>query len=268
MAPISLTQALRHEYVDLFNSCAIPEKHAPQVEKAVAGLLTHQARYQALAGPLGIPWQVIAVIHAMESSQNFSKHLHNGDPLTARTVREPAGRPKTGQPPFTWEHSATDALAIKKLGPTTDWSLAGTLYQLERYNGFGYRLYHPHVLSPYLWGLSTHYICGKYTEDSTWSDTAVSKQCGAAVMLRRLAEKGLISFVSAPSPAPTATPLAPSHATTPPDSSEEQERVTALQIWLNTFPDIFVKVDGIPGDLTSAAYRKVTGFYLPGDPRA
>jgi hypothetical protein len=27
------------------------------VEKAVAGLLTHQARYQALGDTLGIPWQ-------------------------------------------------------------------------------------------------------------------------------------------------------------------------------------------------------------------
>ncbi len=268
MATVSLTQALRREYADLFDSCVIPAKHAPLVEKAVAGLLTHQARYQALGDTLGIPWQVIAVIHAMESSQNFSMHLHNGDPLTARTVQEPPGRPKTGTPPFTWEESATDALAFKKLKPGTDWSLAGTLYQLERYNGFGYRLYHPHVLSPYLWSFSTHYASGKYTGDGVWSNSAVSKQCGAATMLRRLAEKNLIAFADTPEPAPTDAPLAPRHAKTLSDSAEEQDTVTALQIWLNTFPGIFVKVDGIPGDLTSEAFRKVTGRYLPGDPRA
>lgn len=268
MATIPLTHSLRREYENLFNSCAIPEKHAAQVEKAVAGLLTHQTRYLALADALGIPWQIIAVIHAMECSQNFSKHLHNGDPLTARTVKEPPGRPKTGEPPFTWEQSATDALAYKKLSPDTDWSLAGTLYQIERYNGFGYRLHHPHVLSPYLWSFSNHYTCGKYIKDGVWSDTAVSQQCGAAVMLRRLAEKNLIVFADTPGPEPTDAPLAPRHARTLPDSAEEQEKVTALQIWLNSFPGIFVKVDGIPGDLTSEAFRKVTGHYLPGDPRA
>jgi hypothetical protein len=41
-----------------------------------------------------------------------------------------------------------------------------------------------------------------------------------------------------------------------------------LQKWLNTFDGIFVKVDGVPGDRTSNAFKKVTGVYLPGDPRA
>ncbi len=268
MATLPLTHSLRREYVDLFNFCAIPEKHAAQVETAVAGLLAHQTRYLALADILGIPWQIIAVIHAMESSQNFSRHLHNGDPLTARTVQEPPGRPKTGTPPFTWEESAIDALTFKKLNADTDWSLAGTLYQLERYNGFGYRLHHPHVLSPYLWSFSNHYTSGRYVADSTWSDTAVSKQCGVAVILRRMAEKNLIAFADTAGPEPTDAPLVPRHAKTLSDSAEEQEKVTALQLWLNSFPGIFVKVDGIPGDLTSEAFRKATGYYLPGDPRA
>jgi len=45
------------------------------------------------------------------------------------------------------------------------------------------------------------------------------------------------------------------------------ERVKELQNWLNTFPGIFVKPDGIPGFMTSDAYKKVTGSFLPGDPR-
>jgi hypothetical protein len=36
---------------------------------------------------------------------------------------------------------------------------------------------------------------------------------------------------------------------------------------LNTYPGIFLKVDGITGPKTSDAYRRVTGLYLPGDPR-
>jgi len=76
---------------------------------------------------------------------------------------------------------------MRGLGAKTDWSLAGMLYQLEGYNGWGYRLHHPHVLTPYLWSFSNHYTSGKYVAGGTWSDIAASKQCGAAVLLRRLA---------------------------------------------------------------------------------
>src|SRR4029077_17378517 len=100
----------------------------------------------------------------------------------------------SGQPPFTWEESATDALRLKKLDKVTDWNLPRTLYQLEAYNGFGYRLRHPEVLTPYLWSFSDHYTQGQYVADGTFSSTAVSKQCGAAVLLRRMAELGVIEF--------------------------------------------------------------------------
>jgi len=40
-----------------------------------------------------------------------------------------------------------------------------------------------------------------------------------------------------------------------------------LQRWLNTFPGIFSKVDGVPGGRKVNAYRQVTGSNLPGDPR-
>lgn len=201
MARVVLTPALRGEYSQLFDSCRIRPERGDEVESLVKQLLNNQPRYEKVAEALGIPWSFIAVIHNMESSQSFHKHLHNGDPLTARTVQEPPARPKSGSPPFTWEQSAADALQLKRLGADTDWSLAGTLYQLERYNGFGYRLYHPHVLSPYLWGFSNHYSSGKYVADGTWSDSAVSKQCGAAVLLRVAWSNSPISRVLPPAAA-------------------------------------------------------------------
>ncbi len=97
----------------------------------------------------------------MEASQNFTRHLHNGDPLTARTRQVPAGRPRTGNPPFTWEASATDALTLDGFNSWTDWTVAGALFKLERFNGSGYRLYHPQVKSPYLWSFSNHYTEGQ-----------------------------------------------------------------------------------------------------------
>ena len=268
MAKVSFTQTLSKEYENLFNGCLVRPERMDAVESIIAKLQENKDRYQNVGGNLSIPWFFVAVIHNMESGLNFNRHLHNGDPLSKRTVNVPAGRPKKGKPPFTWEESASDALTMKGLERKTDWSLAGTLYQLERYNGWGYRLYHSHVLSPYLWSFSNHYRSGKYISDGTWSDVAVSKQCGAAVLLRRMAELDQIDFPDQPGLIHDAALLICHYAMT---KSEDQAVVTSveeLQRWLNTFPGIFVKIDGIPGNRTSEAYKRVTGFYLPGDPRA
>lgn len=267
MPTIQFTDALRKEYENLFNSCIIRPEFIDPVDETIAKLQANKQRYQNVSESLGIPWGFIAVIHNMEASLNFSKHLHNGDPLTARTLQVPAGRPVSGNPPFTWEESATDALSMKKLGSQTDWSLAGTLYQLERYNGWGYRLYHQHVLTPYLWGYSNLYKSGKYVADGTWSDVAVSKQCGSAVLLRRMAENGQIEFTDQPAPHPGTPPVVLGYSIHKSTDPYVVKHAEDLQKWLNTFPGIFVKIDGVPGDRTSDAYKKVTGAYLPGDPR-
>lgn len=267
MATVPFSPALRKEYETLFNTCEIRPAGAAGVQRIVDELVSNSGPYQEVEATLGIPWFFVAAIHNMESSLNFKAHLHNGDPLTRRTVQEPKGRPKNGQPPFTWQESAIDALALKGLGSRTDWSLAGMLYQLERYNGFGYRIYHPHVRSPYLWCQSNHYTSGKYVRDGVWSDTAVSKQCGAAVLLRRLAEMGQIEFQDQPLSVSDHSPLVCRYSATKPDDPTVLAQAKIIQNWLNTYPGIFLKVDGIAGPKTSNAYKRVTGHYLPGDPR-
>jgi len=256
MPSISLSTRLREEYQRLFATCIIRPEQKAAVEQILTKIEASRGRYAAVAEPLNIPWPFVALIHNMESGLNFAGHLHNGDPLSARTVHVPSGCPKAGVPPFTWEQSATDALRIKKLHLWQDWSIPGQLYKLEGYNGWGYRLHHPHVLSPYLWSFSNHYRSGKYVADGTWSDTAVSHQCGAAVLLRRMAEQGM----RPPGPAV----LAPLVEYSPKKYSVHAEE---LQKYLNTIPGIFVKVDGLAGPLTSSAFKKVTGRYLKGDPR-
>src|SRR5438270_1655198 len=146
---VVMNDALRAEYQNLFDTCRIGSDRQDEVDRLAASLVKHRSRYEAVGTPLSIPWFFIAVIHNMESSQRFDQHLHNGDPLTARTVHVPAGRPVSGDPPFTWETSATDALTGEKLDQVTDWTLPALLYQIEKYNGFGYRTRHPEVLSPY-----------------------------------------------------------------------------------------------------------------------
>jgi lysozyme family protein len=266
MPNVSLTPALRAEYEQLFNSCVIRPERTSEVSSILKQIDANRARYDAVESSLGIPWSFTAVIHNMESGLSFKGHLHNGDSLNARTVNVPANRPPTGNPPFTWEVSAADALTMKKLSAATDWSLAGTLYQIERYNGWGYRLHHPHVLSPYLWSFSTHYSSGKYISDGTWSETAKSAQCGAAVLLRRMAELQGIEFADQPASA-VSEPLVVPYSMKKSQDPAVVAQAEALQRWLNTFPGVFTKIDGVPGKGTSDAFHAVTGRFLPGDPR-
>ncbi len=195
-ATVNLTKTLRTEYQKLFDDCEITVARKPAVDQAMQKLLAARPRYTAVGGPLNIPWFFIGVVHAMESGTRFDRHLHNGDPLAGRTVQYPLGRPKDSEPPFTWEQSATDALQFEGLDHWGDWSLAGTLYRLEKYNGFGYRMKHPEVLTPYLWSFSNLYSKGKYIQDGSFSATAVSQQCGGAVLLRDMLDQNLIEFAA------------------------------------------------------------------------
>jgi lysozyme family protein len=260
MPTIRLTQSLRDEYDRLFNTCEIRSAKAEVVERQVRRIVAGRERYTAATRGLDerIPWHFVAMVHCMESGLNFSRHLHNGDPLTGRTIHVPAGRPVRGTPPFTWEESAEDALVLKRLDSWSDWGLAGTLYKLEDYNGWGYRLYHPHVLSPYLWSYSHHYVSGKYVADGRWSDTAVSRQSGAAVLLRRMAELGFISLEQPGSPMERIRYAPRTYSV----------KVEELQRFLNTLSGVFLKVDGLAGPRTSEAFRRATGRYLIGDRRA
>jgi len=275
MATVRFTPALHAEYQQLFDCCLIHPGRTAEVESLVARIARAQPRYEQVGAPLGIPWCVVAAIHCMEGGLNFKTHLHNGDPLTARTVHVPAGRPRLGSAPFTWEDSATDALCLRNLQKWSDWSISGLLYQLEGYNGFGYRLHHPEVRSPYLWVGSNWYVSGKYVADGTWSPSAVSKQCGAAVLLRRMAETNLVVFardggliVDQPTAVGTKPALGEGLPLVTYSKRIRSETAAELQRALNRFPGIFVKVDGVPGDLTSDAFRRLSGHYLQEDPRA
>jgi lysozyme family protein len=174
----SLDQALRDEYGQLFADCKVRSEREQAVDRVVDELVKARARYRGLESLLGIPWYVTASIHSLEAGLRFDRHLHNGDPLTSRTTHVPTGRPARGTPPFTWEASAQDALELHAFQRWEDWSVAGALFKLEQYNGWGYRQFHPEVRSPYLWSFSQHYRKGKYVADGHFDPNAVSQQCG------------------------------------------------------------------------------------------
>lgn len=174
---------LRAEYQAYYDACAVRPECRGNVAYYVKRLRGARPLYEAVGRDLnGIPWAFIGAIHAMECGFNFAGHLHNGDPLTARTVHVPKGRPLTGTPPFTWRESAIDALTMKGFHDVRDWSVPHMLYLLERYNGMGYRM--RRLASPYLWSFSNHYSRGKFVKDGIYDPHAVSKQCGVAVMLK------------------------------------------------------------------------------------
>ena len=182
---------LKAEYQAEWNHCRINDNKRAEIEDYyISRLNKHRPRYEAaVAGYPGMPWYFIGVIHSLESNFSFVRHLHNGDPLSGRTIRVPRGRPDQGSPPFGWEYSAADALAYKRYHRVTDWSLPHILYLLEGYNGFGYR--YKRLRTPYLWSYSNLYTRGRYVADHVFDANSVCQQCGAATMLKALLEGGI-----------------------------------------------------------------------------
>jgi lysozyme family protein len=175
---------LRDEYQRLYDRCEVRAGSEGTVAFYLKKLRQGQPNYQLVEQQIKVPWVFVGIIHGMECGFNFAGHLHNGDPLTARTVQVPKGRPVSGNPPFTWLDSALDALRLKKMDQVTDWSVPHMLYLLEGYNGFGYR--RRGLPSPYLWSFSNNYEKGKFVADGHYDPEAVSKQCGAALMLKAI----------------------------------------------------------------------------------
>jgi lysozyme family protein len=262
----NLTPQLRQEYQNLFDSCQVRPERKAEVDHLAARLIQNKARYQVLEGLTDVPWHIIAVIHNMEASQKFNGHLHNGDPLTARTFHVPPGRPLSGNPPFTFEESGVDALRLEKMDQVEDWTLAGALFRLEGFNGFGSRA--KGINTPYLWSFSNHYTKGKFVSDGHFDANAVSQQCGAALLLRKMVDQSAFSF-------PTALPAAAAGEITAagalvPFSTNKTVEATRLQKLLNRFPGASIRLtpDGVPGQNTSKAFKDATGSFLAGDPRA
>ncbi len=201
-APPTLEQ-LRDEYVALWHSMEVRPERRTAVKAAARLILAFRGRYEVVADRCGsVPWWLVGIIHVMESGGRFDRHLHNGDPLTGPTVQVPKGRPTPEGGPFEFEDSAADALCLKRLDEVRTWDLPRVAWELERYNGWGYRLYHPDVLSPYLWAGTTHYTRGKYVADGKWSATAVSSQPGAMAILHELTQVDDTIVVDVPAPDP------------------------------------------------------------------
>lgn len=210
-------QAISDTYQDLFNTMVISPTRLPEAETVARQILKGKDIYSKISanlqasspgagmivGPDGklvklaakpIPWYFIGIIHSMECSCNFGRHLHNGDPLRARTIQVPKGRPLADPwngkgAAYTFTQSAQDALTMLGFHVQGSWNLNLCLYRLEKYNGFGY--IRQGIKTPYLWAATSHYTKGKFTSDGDFDKNAVSTQIGAAVLIRLLTDKTL-----------------------------------------------------------------------------
>jgi lysozyme family protein len=193
---VKLTDDMKKDYETSFGTCTVKPEKRDEVEAIVTRIMKNRLAYEELEAASSVPWYVIAVMHNMEAGGRFDRHLHNGDPLTRRTVNVPAARPVAGKPPFTFRQSALDALEYDGLTTWTNWSVPGILFRIEGFNGFGYR--GKGVPTPYLWGGSNHERPGKYVADGKWDPAAQTKQIGAAVLLRRLVDQALVEMPKGP----------------------------------------------------------------------
>jgi lysozyme family protein len=163
----------------MYASSKIKSSYVSRLTDVCKRISKEQDKYELVALETGIDWRVIAAIHYRESNLNFSKNLHNGQPLNMVTTWVPKGR----GPFHSWEESAIDALGLKKnLGmpkKVSEW-----LYFLECYNGLGYLRNYPDVNSPYLWSGSDKYVKGKYVSDGKYSANTVDIQLGCVIILK------------------------------------------------------------------------------------
>lgn len=263
-------------YIQLWSTIQIRPEWKKTSDAIAAKIVSNQGRYAAAVSGTAIPWWFIAVVHAMECSLRFDQHLHNGDPLTARTVRVPSGRPAAGPPPFTWEESAQDSIVYESLDKVADWGLASVLFNWHRYNGINNEYKKRGIPTPYLWSGSQHYTKGKYVADHEFDPNAVSGQAGAAVILKALVDMGAVAvsqqFAVATNPA-AATEHIPSliidtagnafkHVSAEidfpgelhlgsPKSKKNEKAITRIQEWLNIH-GVVTPIDGDFGHSTAA----------------
>jgi lysozyme family protein len=167
--------ALKAANAKRWANAKLTRNFAPVAKSLVAA----KPRYQTVEASTGVPWFVTAVIHERESGQNWFCSLAQGDPWNRVSVHVPAGRG-----PFkSWEDAAIDALV--KCAPyaarNKDWSVGGTLTQLEEYNGLGYAS--RGIPSPYIWSGTDQYVAGKYVRDGVFDSHAVDQQPGCAGLL-------------------------------------------------------------------------------------
>lgn len=218
---------LKNEYAELWHNMEIKQDKLGAIQEAANKIVSNKDKYLPLQEKTGVPWYFIGLVHLRESNCNFNTHLHNGDPLTARTVHVPRGYPKKGTLPFTFEYSAEDALRLMKYDQIKDWNVERIAYCFEKYNGFGYRS--KRVNSPYLWAGTNNYTRGKYIRDGVFSANVVDSQLGVMPILKVILDGEKIEVI--PKNEPTISPTATVSRPTNSELRKTSKKFSLLEWW-------------------------------------
>ncbi|MGO6676436.1 hypothetical protein [Rhizobium leguminosarum] len=253
----AVAKAWAEAYQNLWDTMDVRDSFKSQALAIAKKIVNGQAKYAAAVQGTKIPWWFIGVVHSMECGLKFSTHLHNGDPLTARTVKYPPNRPAIiNGLPIDWVYSAKDAIDYEKLKLVTDWSLSSVLYHWHRYNGIDNQYKKRQIPTPYLWSGSQHYVKGKYTSDHNFDPNAVSKQVGAAVILWALFEIKAVSLGEGQVPTAKKKSSEPVHSLIGnPAAAAQHIASLSLDLSGDAFKHLAKELD-YPGEIASGSKNK------------
>lgn len=181
---ITPLQAKKNKRKELYDTMVIKSRVKTVLDNKIWRIVSNRKRYEAVSHRFvnpGLKWIHVAIFHDLEAMQDFSKYLGNGQSLRYKTTIVPKGR----GPFSSFEAGAIDAIKIQGIDQIEDWSIGGTLWTIEKFNGLGYDKYH-NMPSPYLFAGTQHYTKGKYDKDGHFNPNLVSSQIGAALLLREL----------------------------------------------------------------------------------
>ena len=143
----------------------------------------HKARYEKIGKEAGVPAALVGAIHWRECSGDFTKYLHQGDPLGKPARRVPKNIPLFHD----FDKAAVHALKMKSgirdavgLDENTRDPTAVATYA-EAYNGLGY--HNRGKSSPYVYSGTEEYTRGKYVKDGVFSSRTVDQQIGVLAMM-------------------------------------------------------------------------------------
>ncbi|HEY9667605.1 MAG TPA: hypothetical protein V6C91_12425 [Coleofasciculaceae cyanobacterium] len=190
-------QTLKPHYQQLFANCKIRSSWLPKLEETTHRIISLRSRYyDAIAVSTTVPWWFVGILHYRESGFR-DVHLHNGDPLTNRTVRPPADRPFAAPAngfAYSFVESGVDALRWKSFDTAKDRSIEAWLWRFELWNGFEYA--QRGLNSEYLWNGTNHFGSGnnrgKIFADGRFDPNAQSEQVGAAAIVWYMLHKGIL----------------------------------------------------------------------------
>lgn len=178
-------------YKATYAACMFRPGTSEEAGKIVLKINEGKAIYSQIADAMGITlWQVIGILHSMECSFDFGRHLANGDLLSQDTIRVPRNLMAPKLPPF--DFVTAGIAALRHYASPSGWGslsitdIPSALLFFDQWNGLG-EWYHTETPGlPYLFAGTSAYKSGKFESDGKWNPDLISQQIGAGAILKAI----------------------------------------------------------------------------------